>query len=49
MILLARWAGLYGYEGQEKGFLVTSLVAKAFLVIAVASGIAREDPPDYAK
>uniref|UniRef100_A0A6C0KE44 Uncharacterized protein n=1 Tax=viral metagenome TaxID=1070528 RepID=A0A6C0KE44_9ZZZZ len=49
LILLARWAGLYGYEGQEKGFLVTSLVAKAFLVIAVASGIAREDPPDYAK
>lgn len=35
------------YAAQEKAFLIASFASKAFLVIAVASGIARDDPPEY--
>jgi hypothetical protein len=47
ILLLLRWAGVLSYGGGEKAFIIASFTAKAFLVIAVASGIAREDPPEY--
>lgn len=47
ILFLLRWAGVLSYAGGEKAFIVASFTAKAFLVIAVASGLAREDPPEY--
>lgn len=49
LIMLYRLVTGASYASQERNFLIASFVSKAFLVIAVASGIVREDAPEYLK
>lgn len=47
IIMAVRLLTKSSYASQERAFLIASFVSKAFLVIAVASGIARDDAPEY--